>query len=311
MIITKNVSKYFGKVEALKDVSFEISKGEIVGFLGKNGAGKTTLMRILTSYLPATSGKVFIFGEEIMKSSLNVRKNIGYLSESPPLYPNMTAREYLKFAAQLKDIPVKKLRGCIDKVLDDCRLLYVQNKMIAHLSKGYRQRIGIAQAIINEPEVLILDEPTNGLDPVQIQQVRKLIRNIEYKRTVIISTHILSEIEQITRRVIIINSGEIIRDEMLDHLLESGEGRRKLRVRFKGERGSIELAIRAAENLKQMDIDSRDNVHTITCEMTGPLDHYNEVVQMLLKANGQILEIEEVKLNLEDVFLRLNPPQAG
>ena len=220
MIIAKNVTKYFGRFQALKDVSFEINKGEIVGFLGRNGAGKTTIMRILTSYLPATSGKVIIAGQEVSKNSLAIRKKIGYLPETPPLYSNMTVREYLKFAARLKDIPAKQQPVQIDKVLEECGLQDVQYKSIGILSKGYEQRVGIAQAIVNDPEVLILDEPTIGLDPVQIIQVRNLIKSLEHKRTVILSTHILSEIQQIAKRVLIIKSGEIIVDEPLENLLK-------------------------------------------------------------------------------------------
>lgn len=208
----------------MKNISFEIGKGEIVGFLGKNGAGKTTLMRILTSYLPATSGEVFLFGQDIIRGSLAIRRKIGYLPETMPFYPGMTVRDYLKFAARLKDVPAKELNRRVDKVMDDCRLLYVQNKVIGHLSKGYKQRVGIAQAIINEPELLILDEPTSGLDPVQILQVRRLIRDIEHKKTVILSTHVLSEIEQLAKRVLIINAGEIIKDEPLETLLAAGPG---------------------------------------------------------------------------------------
>ncbi len=220
MIIAKNVTKYFGVVQALKDISFEINRGEIVGFLGLNGAGKTTIMRILTSYLPATSGKVIIGGQEISKNSLAIRKKIGYLPETPPLYSNMTVKDYLKFAAQLKDVPVKQQPIQIDKALMECSLKSVQHKIIGTLSKGYKQRVGIAQAIINDPEILILDEPTIGLDPVQIISVRNLIKNLEYKRTVILSTHILSEIQQISRRVLIIKSGEIIINETLENLLK-------------------------------------------------------------------------------------------
>lgn len=219
MIVVKKVTKYFGGFRALKDISFEIKKGEIVGFLGQNGAGKTTIMRILTSYLPATSGKVFIAGQEVSKNSLAIRKKIGYLPETPPLYSDMTVRGYLKFAAQLKDIPAKLQSVQIDKAMESCNLKHVQYKIIGTLSKGYKQRVGIAQAVINDPEVLILDEPTIGLDPVQIIQVRNLIKSLEYKRTVIISTHILSEIQQIAKRVLIIKSGEIVIDETLENLL--------------------------------------------------------------------------------------------
>ncbi len=223
MISVRGVTKYFGGFQALKDVSFEINAGEIVGFLGRNGAGKTTIMRILTSYLPATSGEVTIAGKDVDRNSLAVRRKIGYLPETPPLYPNITARDYLGFAAQLKDVPAKQRRPQIDKVLEECNLTDVQNKVIGTLSKGYKQRVGIAQAIINDPEILILDEPTIGLDPVQIIQVRNLIKSLEHKRTVILSTHILSEIEQIAQRVLIMKSGEIIVDESLENLLKDQE----------------------------------------------------------------------------------------
>ncbi len=221
MITTKNITKYFGSFQALKDVSFEINKGEIVGFLGQNGAGKTTLMRILTSYLPASSGTVMIDGDDIAKNSLTIRQKIGYLPETPPLYMNMTVKDYLKFAAEIKDIPVKQRRRQLDKVLEECQIEDVKDKTIATLSKGYKQRVGIAQAIIHEPKLLILDEPTSGLDPIQNLQVRSLIKNLKDQRTVILSTHILSEIEQIAQRVLIIKAGEVIVDESLEVLLKT------------------------------------------------------------------------------------------
>ena len=221
MITTKNITKYFGSFQALKDVSFEINKGEIVGFLGQNGAGKTTLMRILTSYLPASSGTVMIDGDDIAKNSLTIRQKIGYLPETPPLYENMTVKDYLKFAAEIKDIPVKQRLRQLDKVLEECQIEDVKDKTIACLSKGYKQRVGIAQAIIHEPKLLVLDEPTSGLDPIQNLQVRKLIKNLKDQRTVILSTHILSEIEQIAHRVLIIKSGRIIVDESLETLLKT------------------------------------------------------------------------------------------
>jgi ABC-2 type transport system ATP-binding protein len=221
MITTKNVTKHFGSFQALKDVSFEISKGDIVGFLGQNGAGKTTLMRILTSYFPASSGTVMIDGDDIARNSLVIRQKIGYLPETPPLYSNMTVKDYLKFAAEIKDVPVNQRLRQLDKVLEECQIDDVKNKTIGVLSKGYKQRVGIAQAIIHEPKLLILDEPTSGLDPIQILQVRNLIKNLRNERTVLISTHILSEIEQIAHRVLIIKSGRIIVDESLETLLKT------------------------------------------------------------------------------------------
>jgi ABC-2 type transport system ATP-binding protein len=225
MIRVENITKFFGNVQALKEVSFEIKKGEIVGFLGRNGAGKTTLMRILTSYLPSSSGRAFVAGLDVAKESLAVRQKIGYLPETPPLYPNMTARDYLMFAARLKNVPSQKIKPQVEKVLNECYLRNVADKPMATLSKGYQQRVGIAQAIINDPAILILDEPTNGLDPVQIRRVRELIKNLERERTIIISTHILSEIEQIAKRVLIIRDGAIVTDNTIDHLLIDDQGR--------------------------------------------------------------------------------------
>ena len=221
MITTKNITKYFGSFQALQDVSFEINKGEIVGFLGQNGAGKTTLMRILTSYLPASSGTIMIDGDDIAKNSLTIRQKIGYLPENPPLYENMTVKDYLRFAAEIKDVQLKQRRSQLDKVLEECHIRNVMHNTIETLSKGYKQRVGIAQAIIHEPKILILDEPTSGLDPVQNLQVRNLIKDLKEKRTVILSTHILSEIEQIAHRVLIIKSGRIIVDEALETLLKT------------------------------------------------------------------------------------------
>lgn len=219
MIITKSITKYFDSFQALQDISFEINKGEIVGFVGKNGAGKTTLMRILTSYLSPSSGTVMIDGEDLQTHSLSIRQKIGYLPENPPLYMEMTVQDYLKFAAQIKNVPAPRVHIQLDKVLEECQLKDVRSKTIRTLSKGYKQRVGIAQAIVHEPKLLILDEPTSGLDPIQNLQIRNLIKNLKDERTVILSTHILSEIEQIAKRVLIIKSGRIIVDDALDHIL--------------------------------------------------------------------------------------------
>ncbi|MCJ8318470.1 MAG: ABC transporter ATP-binding protein [Colwellia sp.] len=224
MIIVDNIVKNFGFFQALDHVSFEISKGDIVGFLGKNGAGKTTLMRILTSFLAPSSGKVIIDGDDIAKNALAIRQKIGYLPETPPLYNNMTVESYLKFAAQIKGVAANKQRIQLAKVIEECHLEQVKHKTIATLSKGYKQRVGIAQAIIHEPKLLILDEPTSGLDPIQVQQVLALIKNQREQRTVILSTHNLTEIEKIAHRVLIIKSGRIIIDQSLNVLLKEKNG---------------------------------------------------------------------------------------
>lgn len=310
MIRAENISKFFGNVQALKGVSFEVQKGEIVGFLGKNAAGKTTLMRILTGYMPPTEGKVFIDGKDVARASLALRRNIGYLPETPPLYANMTVRDYLKFAARLKDVPVREQRARIDKVLDDCRLLYVQNKLITQLSKGYKQRIGVAQTIIHDPEILILDEPTSGLDPVQIDQVRKLIKNIEHKRTVLLSTHILPEIEQIARRVLIINRGEIIKDQSMEDLLSEESPVQRVRVRFKGDSDAIGKVVAAHAVLKEVHMPSSDGVHAVDLEVDAATMP-REWLRAMIEVGAQVLEVKEYKPRLQDIFLKLNPPQPG
>jgi ABC-2 type transport system ATP-binding protein len=221
MLIVQQVSKSFGSFQALDKVSFEMKKGDIVGLLGKNAAGKTTLMRILTSFISASSGTVYIDGDDIAKHSLTIRQKIGYLPEKPPLYCDMTVQYYLKFAAEIKGVPKNKRLSQLAKVLEECDLEQVKQKIIATLSKGYKQRVGIAQAIIHEPKLLILDEPTSGLDPMQIQQVLTLIKNQRDQRTVLLSTHNLTEIEQVAQRVLMIKSGRILLDDPLEELLKN------------------------------------------------------------------------------------------
>lgn len=221
MITATRVSKYYGTFQALTDISFEIKKGEIVGFLGTNGAGKTTLMRILTTYLQADSGEVEIAGYRLGRDDFKIRQKIGYLPETPPLYPGMSVKEYLKFAAQLKDVPPKRQNIQIDYVLGECSLMNVQDQSIATLSKGFKQRVGIAQSLIHDPEILILDEPTNGLDPLQILQVRALIKKLSGKHIVIVSSHILSEIEELAERLLILQEGNIVLDGKLTQVIRT------------------------------------------------------------------------------------------
>ena len=219
MITVENVNKSFGTQQVLKNINFSIVQGEIVGFLGMNGAGKTTMMRILTSYLPPTSGKVSVAGFDVDRQHMQVRQNLGYLSENPPLYYSMSVRDYLLFAAKLKDVPRKSLKYQVDYALDRCLLRDVAKKPIRILSKGFKQRVGLAQAILNDPKVLILDEPTSGLDPIQINQVRTLLNDLKQDHTVIISTHILSEIETLAQRVLVLKDGSIALDRFMSEIL--------------------------------------------------------------------------------------------
>ncbi|WP_411827213.1 ABC transporter ATP-binding protein [Luteolibacter sp. AS25] len=209
MIEVKHLSKKYGRHTAVKDISFSVAKGEIIGFLGPNGAGKTTTIRMLTGFLPPSSGSARIADFDIFRQSIEARKRIGYMPENVPLYDDMRVREYLSFRARIKGLSNSAARGRVSHVIDTCGLEGVKRKMIKTLSKGYRQRVGLADALVHEPDLLILDEPTNGLDPIQIRQIRELIKHLALNHTVLISTHILSEVEMIANRVIIIDNGEI------------------------------------------------------------------------------------------------------
>ncbi|GIW41197.1 MAG: hypothetical protein KatS3mg076_1774 [Candidatus Binatia bacterium] len=218
MIEVRELTKRYGDLVAVRDVSFSAAKGQVVGFLGPNGAGKTTTMRILTGFLPATSGSVRIAGFDIFEQWQEARKRIGYLPEQPPLYNDMTTRAYLEFVGRIKGVPRPALGEAVDRVVERCGLESVYRRVLGHLSKGFRQRVGLAQALIHDPEVLVLDEPTIGLDPRQIIEIRSLVRELAKDRTVILSTHILPEVTQLCQKVVIIHQGRIVVEGMLEEL---------------------------------------------------------------------------------------------
>ena len=218
MIEVANLSKRYGEIAAVRDVSFTAAPGQILGFLGPNGAGKTTTMRIITGFLPATSGTVRVDGFDVFDQSTEVRRRIGYLPENPPLYNDMTVPTYLRFVARLKGMARGDIPDAIERVMDTCVLQGVRDRLLGHLSKGFRQRVGLAQALIHDPPVLILDEPTIGLDPRQIIEIRSLIRTLGGKRTVVLSTHILPEVSQVCEKVVIINEGHVVVEDLLANL---------------------------------------------------------------------------------------------
>jgi ABC-2 type transport system ATP-binding protein len=228
-IEVRNISKRYGEALAVDDVSFSIAPGEVVGFLGPNGAGKTTTMRMLTGFLPPTEGGASIAGHDVFGSPLAARRAVGYLPETPPLYPEMSVRSYLAFVASIKDVPRRRRAESVDRAMERCGLTNVHRRVISHLSKGYRQRLGLAQAIVHEPQVLVLDEPTVGLDPIQIREIRQLIAQLASpehgteRQTVILSTHILNEVEAICQRVILINQGRKALDRPLNELTTGGQ----------------------------------------------------------------------------------------
>jgi ABC-2 type transport system ATP-binding protein len=228
VIEARGLSKRYGDLLAVQDVSFTVGRGEVVGFLGPNGAGKTTIMRILTGFLPASEGTALLAGHDIFDEPLAARRAVGYLPETPPLYPEMDVSSYLRFVARLKDVPRAKVKTAVERAVERCGLTHVHRRVIGTLSKGFRQRVGLAQAIVHEPPVLILDEPTVGLDPIQIREIRGLIAELasgaeDERQTVVLSTHILAEVEAICRRVILINGGRKVLDGSLAELTQGGQ----------------------------------------------------------------------------------------
>ena len=296
-IEVKNLFKFYGEQAAVNDISFSINKGEIVGFLGPNGAGKSTTMKILTGYMPATSGEVKICGEELDIDSKETKKKIGYLPENNPLYLDMYVREYLEFVGKIYKVPNLKQR--INEMIQQVGLEVEQNKKIGMLSKGYRQRVGLAQAIIHDPEVLILDEPTTGLDPNQLVEIRELIKNIGKSKTVMLSTHIMQEVEAICDRVIIIKSGKIVADNSASEL-QYEDSKQVVYVEFEGDFNKNHLK-------KETGISNVENVgeNAWLIESSASLDLRKVIAQFAQKHNLLVLTLRKEEKTLEEVFKEL------
>jgi len=303
MIKVDNVVKYYGEHLALKGVSYTINKGEIVGFLGPNGAGKSTMMRIVTGYLPATSGYVYLDDYEIYDNPIELKKRIGYMPENVSLYNEMTVIDYLKFCAKLKGIPRQYIKNALENTIEITGLTKYGNRIIGHLSKGYRQRTGIAQAIIHDPEVLILDEPTSGLDPNQLIEVRSLIKSLGGTRTVILSTHILSEVEDTCERALIIDSGELIAEDTIEGLKTAMDreilgGNIELKVASRREEAL--LCVREIQGVVQAETDNFGSI-VIECERGN--DIRSSIVKRLVNNDFEVLEIRAKERSLEEVFI--------
>src|SRR3989442_4535441 len=251
MIEVENLTKRYGRTTAVDGISFRVQKGEILGFLGPNGAGKTTTMRILTCYLPPTEGTARVAGYDVSQAPLEVKRRVGYIPETPPLYPDMSVREFLAFCAKIKGVGAKERRAKIDDVIGKTRVDDVAGTLIGKLSKGYRQRVGLAQAILNNPDVLILDEPTAGLDPKQIIETRELIKGLGGEHTIVLSTHILPEVEMTCGRVVIINKGRVVAEDTPENLTRRLRGAGALRLEVRGEEAPVLEALRAVPGVTQ------------------------------------------------------------
>ncbi|MDZ7373143.1 MAG: ABC transporter ATP-binding protein [candidate division KSB1 bacterium] len=307
MIEVRHLSRSFGTVKAIEDVTFDVRKGEIVGFLGPNGAGKTTTMRILTGYIPATSGTARVAGFDVQEQSLEVRKRIGYMPENPPLYGDMTVESFLHFVAKIKGVEAKERKRRVEKVMEQVEIRDVRHRLIKTLSKGYKQRVGLAQALVHDPEVLILDEPTIGLDPKQIREVRTLIKNLAGEHTVILSTHILPEVSMTCERVIIINKGRIVAEDTPDNLTAKLAGSQRVVMEVEGPVDSVASALRSVPgvlsvNAERADGDSRG---LFTVETSVGKDLRRELARVIVEKGWGLYELRAVEMSLEDVFLHL------
>jgi len=306
VIKVENLVKRYGSNYALNDVSFEIGEGEIVGLLGPNGAGKSTTMNILTGYLSSTSGAAYINGVNILENPIEAKKNIGFLPEQPPLYPEMTVTEFLNFVYELKKCTLPR-EPHIEELVDVVKLFDVKDRLIKNLSKGYKQRVGIAAALVGDPKIVIFDEPTVGLDPKQIIEVRNLIRELGKKHTVVLSTHILAEVQSVCERIIIINKGKIIADEKTDEIVKTIEGGYSLSVKVAGPEREVEsmlgriIGVKKVRATGERDLDA----YTYIIESEKGVDIRKSIFSLCSSKGWAILGLNTVGTDLESVFIKL------
>lgn len=307
MIEVSNLVKRYGNHTAVDHLSFKIEKGKIYGFLGPNGAGKSTTMNMITGYIASTEGKVVIDGHDILDDPKEARKCIGYLPEQPPLYFDMTVSEYMNFAADLKKIPKDKRDSMIEEVMDLVKISDMRNRLIKNLSKGYRQRVGLAQAVLGYPEVIILDEPTVGLDPKQIIEIRDLIKGLKEKHTVILSSHILSEVSAVCDVVMIISHGKLVASDTPENLSRLAVGADNLQLVVKGSKIQIEEALKSIEEIEELKISENreNNLWDVTVTASEGNDVREKVFYKLAEERCPIMEMKSNRASLEDVFLEL------
>ena len=317
MITVKELTKKYARTTAVDDISFEVEKGQIVGFLGPNGAGKTTTMRILTCFLPPTSGTASVAGFDVLEQPLEVKKRIGYLPEMPPLYVEMRTDEYLTFVGKLKGLSGSELRQRVETVCERCAIADVKNKLLGKLSKGYRQRVGLAQAIIHNPEVLILDEPTAGLDPKQINETRDLIKSLAGDHTIILSTHILPEVEQTCQQVIIINKGKLVATDSVNNLQSRARGAETVLVEVAGRNGDVDSAAvqRRLEKVTGVSRvvfkEKRQNRSSFEVESQKNRFARGDLARAVVESGWDLNELRPTAVSLEEIFLQLTGEQTA
>ena len=305
MIQATGLTHYYGPHAAIQDVNFGVKRGEILGFLGPNGAGKTTTMRILTGYMPPTRGQVTVDGYDIVEKSLEVRRKIGYLPETVPLYTDMTVTNYLRYMGTLRGMAPRAIKQRINDVIDVCRLEQYRKTFIGKLSKGFRQRVGIAQAIIHEPEVLVLDEPTIGIDPIQVVETRRLIQDLGKHQTVVLSSHILPEVSAICERVLIINEGRIVAEDTPSNLADRLQGMERMEVEIGGAVAEVLPVLRNVEGITEVSHRRSQDREIYTIQIRRGLDLRDEISRAVISSGWSLLSMQSVGMSLEDIFLRL------
>jgi ABC-2 type transport system ATP-binding protein len=307
MIHVENLHKRYGRLEAVRDVSFDVAPGEILGFLGPNGAGKTTTLRIITGFLPATAGRVTVGGYDIFDNPQAVKERIGYLPEAPPLYPELTVTEQLTFVARLKGVARRRRKGAVDEAIGRTGLTDVRRRLVANLSKGYRQRVGLAQALVNTPPVLILDEPTVGLDPKQIIEIRQLIQSLAGDHTVILSSHILPEVRATCQRVVIIHQGRVVATDTFDTLAARLRDTEKHRIQVARPSPALKGQLAAVPGVVAV---SEEEGGMVLVEMPLDGDCREEVAKVVVDGGFGLLAFEPQGLSLEEVFVQLTTEEA-
>jgi ABC-2 type transport system ATP-binding protein len=311
VIEVDNLTKRYGRTTAVDGISFVVKKGEILGFLGPNGAGKTTTMRVLTCYLPPTEGTARVAGHDVFEEPLQVKKKVGYIPETPPLYPDMEVATFLDFCGKIKGVPASQRRARVDTAVEKCRVGDVRNTLIGRLSKGYRQRVGLAQAILHDPPVLILDEPTAGLDPKQIIETRDLIKALGGEHTIILSTHILPEVSMTCGRVVIINKGKVVAEDTPENLTRRLRGAGTLRLEVKGDPAEAMEAARAVAGVTAVRPHGQaGGVGVLEVEAAAGVDVRAELARAVVQKGFDLLGLQQVGMSLEEIFLHLTTTEA-
>jgi ABC-2 type transport system ATP-binding protein len=312
MIEVQNLTKHYGPITAIRDVSFSVAPGEVVGFLGPNGAGKSTTMRILSCFMPASGGTARVAGFDVFSQSMEVRRRIGYLPENVPLYADLRVRAYLDFVAEVKGVPRATRRARVAEVMERCLIADVQHRLIGKLSKGYRQRVGLAQALVADPQVLILDEPTIGLDPRQIAEIRALIKSLAGQHTVILSTHILPEVSMVCSGVIIINKGAVVAQGSIEGLVQQFFPSARVQVQMQGPPDAVRAALRGLPGVLDVrDGAVQDGAGAFVVESARDRDVRGEIFQLAAQQKWPLLELRQVGMTLEEVFMRIVAGEEG